>query len=194
MESVNLILNFRDDLILPLVYLWYEPTTDAQGATNQPSDENMFRALLHLAIFCTFSDALRAVPSTSLRTARTAALQLRGGTQTMVAEPPIAIVVDAEIEPSRVEEFIKIIEADALGSRNEPGCLRFDVLRASETRFFFYEAYKDLAAIDEHKAQPHFKLWSDFKASGGVVSSVSTKAPALGSWGFQGYTAGGVRF
>lgn len=34
-------------------------------------------------------------------------------------------------------------------------------------------------AIDVHKAQPHFKLWSDFKASGGVVNSVSTKGPLL---------------
>ena len=97
----------------------------------------------------------------------------------------IGIVVDAEIEPSRVDEFLKVIEADAVGSRAEPGCLRFDVLRASETRFFFYEAYESAEAVDVHKAQPHFKLWSDFKASGGVVSSVSSKATFPGDWGFQ---------
>ena len=57
----------------------------------------------------------------------------------MAAQPAIAIIVDAEIEPDRVEEFLKVIEADAKGSREEPGCLRFDVLRASDTRFFFYE-------------------------------------------------------
>jgi quinol monooxygenase YgiN len=99
-------------------------------------------------------------------------------------QPGIAIIVDADIVPDRVEEFLKLIEEDAKGSREEPGCLRFDVLRASDTRFFFYEAYVDADAVDMHKAQPHFKLWSDFKASGGCTS-VSTKATPLGDWGFQ---------
>ena len=96
----------------------------------------------------------------------------------------IGIVVDAEIDPARVDEFLEVMEADAKGSRDEPGCLRFDVLRASENRFFFYEVYVDADAVDVHKAQPHFKLWSDFKASGGVIKSVSTKASFPG-WGLQ---------
>ena len=37
----------------------------------------------------------------------------------------IAIVVDAEIKEDRMEEFLDIIEKDAVGSRAEPGCLRF---------------------------------------------------------------------
>ena len=45
-------------------------------------------------------------------------------------------------------------------------------------------AYVSLEAVDTHKAMPHFKLWSDFKASGGCTS-VSTKATPLGDWGFQ---------
>ena len=104
----------------------------------------------------------------------------------MASQPGIAIVVDAEIVPDRVEEFLKVIEEDAKGSRDEPGCLRFDVLRDNDNpnRFFFYEAYIDTAAVDEHKAMPHFKLWSDFKASGGCTS-VSTKTTPLGDWGFQ---------
>jgi len=111
--------------------------------------------------------------------------RLRGGAPSM-SSGEIAIVVDAEIEPDRVEEFLKVIEEDTLGSRKEPGCLRFDVLRASETRFFFYEAYKSADDVVFHKEQPHFKLWSDFKASGGVKSSVSTKASFVGDWSFQG--------
>jgi hypothetical protein len=38
---------------------------------------------------------------------------------------PIAIMVDAEIKPDRLEEFLDIIEKDAIGSRSEPGCIRF---------------------------------------------------------------------
>ena len=37
----------------------------------------------------------------------------------------IAIVVDAEIKEDRMEEFLDLIEKDAVGSRAEPGCLRF---------------------------------------------------------------------
>ena len=101
-------------------------------------------------------------------------------------QPAIAIVVDAEIKPDRVEEFLKVIEADAKGSRDEPGCLRFDVLRDNDNpnRFFFYEAYESMEAVDVHKSMPHFALWTDFKASGGCTS-VSSKATPLGDWGFQ---------
>ena len=35
------------------------------------------------------------------------------------------------------------------------------------------------AAVDVHKATPHFKVWSDFKESGGVVSQVSAKYDAI---------------
>lgn len=99
----------------------------------------------------------------------------------------IAIVVDVEVEPSRVDEFLKVMQQDAEGSRTEPGCIRFDVLRdiSQSNRFFFYEVYVDAEAVAVHKEQPHFKLWSDFKASGGVISSVSTKAEPPGSWGLQ---------
>lgn len=89
----------------------------------------------------------------------------------------IAIVVDAEIKEDRMEEFLDIIEKDAVGSRAEPGCLRFDVLQSQEqsNRFFFYEIYKDAESVAFHKDQPHFALWTNFKASGGVISSVSHK-------------------
>eukprot|EP00557_Chaetoceros_sp_GSL56_P001691 CAMPEP_0176504200 /NCGR_PEP_ID=MMETSP0200_2-20121128/15793_1 /TAXON_ID=947934 /ORGANISM="Chaetoceros sp., Strain GSL56" /LENGTH=110 /DNA_ID=CAMNT_0017903589 /DNA_START=91 /DNA_END=423 /DNA_ORIENTATION=- len=94
---------------------------------------------------------------------------------------PIAIMVDAEIKPDRLEEFLDIIEKDAIGSRSEPGCIRFDVVQNQENpcKFFFYEVYQDAEAVKFHKEQPHFALWTDFKASGGVVSSVSHKCHGI---------------
>ena len=44
---------------------------------------------------------------------------------TSLASKPFAIVVDAEIQPDRIDEFLDLIEKDAVGSRAEPGCLRF---------------------------------------------------------------------
>ena len=60
----------------------------------------------------------------------------------MQASNAIAIVVDVEIEPNRVDEFLEVMKVDAEGSRTEEGCLRFDLLRDQENpcRFFFYEA------------------------------------------------------
>jgi len=56
-----------------------------------------------------------------------------------------------------------------------------DVLRDKENpcKFYFYEVYTDSDAVNFHKEQPHFALWTNFKASGGVVSSVSHKAEGL---------------
>ena len=57
-------------------------------------------------------------------------------------------------------------EADVTGlfsklteeSRKEPGCLLYQVHRhkTEPRRFFIYEQYKDDAALEAHRATPHF--------------------------------------
>jgi (4S)-4-hydroxy-5-phosphonooxypentane-2,3-dione isomerase len=90
---------------------------------------------------------------------------------------PFGIMVQAEIEPDRMGEFMELIEQNAIKSRQEPGCVRFDVLRSddSETTFFFYEVYQNPDAVEEHKKQGHYKKWAAFKESGGTISSRSFK-------------------
>jgi quinol monooxygenase YgiN len=96
---------------------------------------------------------------------------------------PLAIVVNVEIVEERIEEFLKVIEIDAKGSiENENGgCLRFDVLRdhSDPKKFTFYEVYVDAEAAARHREYAHFKVWSDFKASGGVVSQTAVKSNAI---------------
>ena len=43
-------------------------------------------------------------------------------------------------------------------SRKEPGCAMFQVHRhrTESRRFFIYEQYKDDAALESHRATPHF--------------------------------------
>tara|TARA_B110000208_G_C11732659_1_gene416970 strand:- start:1076 stop:1417 length:342 start_codon:yes stop_codon:yes gene_type:complete len=96
------------------------------------------------------------------------------------AASTVALLVSIRIRPDRLTEFINIIEADALGSRQEPGCLRFDVLRDphDDHRFHLYEMYRDEAAASLHREQPHFALWADFKASGGTFAEEQTKLEA----------------
>ena len=38
---------------------------------------------------------------------------------------PICIVVEAEIKEDRMDDFLDMIEKNAVGSRAEPGCIRF---------------------------------------------------------------------
>ena len=91
-----------------------------------------------------------------------------------------AVVVQAEIDPDRMHEFLTLIETNAVQSRQEPGCLRFDVLRSrdSPTQFFFYELYRTADDIEHHKQQPHYHVWAQFKESGGVIHSTTHKADA----------------
>lgn len=41
---------------------------------------------------------------------------------------PICIVVEAEIKEDRMDDFLDMIEKNAVGSRAEPGCIRFGTL------------------------------------------------------------------
>jgi len=93
------------------------------------------------------------------------------------APPPVCMLVKLEIKPDRVEEFLVAITEDMEGSRKEKGCLRFDILRdpEAETKFVLYEVYKDAEAIAFHKEQEHFKVFVEFRSSGGVESQVVTK-------------------
>lgn len=87
---------------------------------------------------------------------------------------PIVLIVTVEVVPDRIEDFLKAMEIDAIGSRTNEngGCLRFDVNRdaTDPNKFYFYEVYVDADAIERHKLTPHFKAWTDFRESGGVVS------------------------
>jgi quinol monooxygenase YgiN len=50
--------------------------------------------------------------------------------------------------------FVKLTEA----SRKEPGCAMYQVHRhkTEARRFFIYEQYNDDAALEAHRAAPHF--------------------------------------
>ena len=67
-------------------------------------------------------------------------------------------LVEINIKPERVNEFLDVFRANHEGALQEPGNLRFDVLQDPEvkTRFFIYEAYKDDEAVLAHKKTPHY--------------------------------------
>ena len=74
------------------------------------------------------------------------------------------ILVEVNVKPERLDEFLELIKYDAEHSENdEPDCLRFDVLRDTQDphRFFYYEVYKDEAARMAHRETPHFKHYAE---------------------------------
>jgi autoinducer 2-degrading protein len=74
----------------------------------------------------------------------------------------LILQVTVQVKPEHVPEFLDMIRYDAEHSeRDEPGCLRFDVIQdlGDPNRFYYYEVYRDEAALEAHRQTPHFKLY-----------------------------------
>lgn len=73
------------------------------------------------------------------------------------------VIVSLRIKPDRVERFLEAIDRQAtLSLREEPGCLRFDVLRVEDEagRFLLYEIYANEDAYRiAHRGGPNFADW-----------------------------------
>ena len=74
----------------------------------------------------------------------------------------VVLHVTVQVKPEHVPEYLEAVRHDAEHSeQDEPGCLRFDVIqdRDHANRFYYYEVYKDEAALEAHRQSPHFKLY-----------------------------------
>lgn len=74
----------------------------------------------------------------------------------------IALWVKVRVKPEARQRFLDAIEHDALGSeRDEAGCFRFNVLQdeSDANVYYFYEVYRDEAALEAHRAAPHYAVW-----------------------------------
>ena len=74
----------------------------------------------------------------------------------------LAMLVKVRVRPEARQRFLDAMEVDALGSeRDEPGCARFDVLQDANDKqvYYFYEVYEDQAAVEAHRAMPHYAVW-----------------------------------
>ena len=75
-----------------------------------------------------------------------------------------AIFVSVKIKPDKVDQFLKVIEDDSICSvRDEPGCVRFDVLQdtSDPLQYYFYEVYVDQAGYEAHTKTPHLARWRE---------------------------------
>ena len=74
-----------------------------------------------------------------------------------------ALIVKIFIKEECIEDFKKISFYNSENSRQEPGCLRFDVLQSEDNPalFFLYEIYKGDEDIAHHRTTEHYQKWRD---------------------------------
>lgn len=81
----------------------------------------------------------------------------------------MVVFVTVTVPDDKETDFLEVMKIDVEGSRQEAGCLRFDLIKGEKkdggTVYHFYEAYKDSAAAAFHKEQAHYKKWAEFKAA-----------------------------
>ena len=68
------------------------------------------------------------------------------------------LMASIQINEGHSEEYIEAILEDARGSvRDEPGCVRFDVIQdgGDPNKIWVYEVFKDEAAVEAHRQAPH---------------------------------------
>lgn len=72
-------------------------------------------------------------------------------------------IVQVQVKPDRVADFIEATRRNHEGSIQEPGNVRFDVLQSADdpTRFMLYEAYASREAAAAHKETRHYLAWRD---------------------------------
>ncbi|MEV4976679.1 putative quinol monooxygenase [Streptomyces scopuliridis] len=95
----------------------------------------------------------------------------------------IALTVSLQVVPGHRDAFLAAIEENAERSfTDEPGCRYFDVVcdLADDHHFVFHEIYDDEAAVEAHRAAPHFKVWREAAAQYVVPGSqINTLARRL---------------
>ena len=87
------------------------------------------------------------------------------------------LAVSMTIHPGKVEECIRLLRQMRAETLKEPGCLQYDTIQSDENplQFFFYERYKDAAALEAHRTSAHFAKY----ITGGVDALVATRSREL---------------
>ena len=78
------------------------------------------------------------------------------------------VCVPVKVLPDQVDAFIELIRKNHEGSLQEPGNVRFDVLRLATPpaewepeQFFLYEVYDSPDDFAAHQQTPHYLEWRE---------------------------------
>ncbi len=84
----------------------------------------------------------------------------------------LAILVKFTIPDGAMDKFMEAAHHDAKHSmQDEPGCMQFRILIPDDkpNGVYFFEVYDDQAALDEHRKQSHYAIYSKFAEEIGVT-------------------------
>jgi quinol monooxygenase YgiN len=89
----------------------------------------------------------------------------------------ICIAVTYVIKPGHEQEAVDLFQKLTGPTRAERGCRMYLAHRSTTDprRFFLYEQYDDRAALDAHRASPHF---AEF-ATGGLFPIIESRTPEV---------------
>lgn len=89
----------------------------------------------------------------------------------------ICVAVTYTIRAGHEDEAVALFRALIPPTRSEPGCHMYLVHRSpsNSREFFLYEQYTDQAALDAHRASPHFQT----HAANGLFNILENRSPAI---------------
>ena len=73
----------------------------------------------------------------------------------------IVLLAKSRLQEGKQQEFISVAEKLVRATREEPGCIYYDLVQdaSDENVFYFVEKYQDDAAVEAHKASVHFQTY-----------------------------------
>ena len=74
----------------------------------------------------------------------------------------VVLAVNWQANPGKEHEVARLFAMLQAESRKEPGCRMYVAHQhlTDPSRFFVYEQYDDQAALDAHRASPHFRKYA----------------------------------
>jgi quinol monooxygenase YgiN len=89
----------------------------------------------------------------------------------------ICVAVTYVMKPGHEDEAITLFAKLTECTQAEPGCRMYLAHRSTvdPLRFFLYEQYDDQAALDAHRAAPHFEQY----AKEGLFPIIESRSPEL---------------
>lgn len=71
--------------------------------------------------------------------------------------------VFVHVKPECIDDFKAICADNSGNSRQEPGCVRFDVIQQKDDpqRFVLMEVYRTSEDVDNHKQTDHYHRWRE---------------------------------
>ncbi|MDO4531671.1 MAG: putative quinol monooxygenase, partial [Bacillota bacterium] len=74
-------------------------------------------------------------------------------------KPMIVLLAKSRLLEGKQQEFLSIAKKLVEATRQESGCVYYDLVQEDERTFCFVEKYLDEAAVEAHKNSPHFQTY-----------------------------------